>query len=309
VKIWIGVTDKDWFEYLTRLQPDEVNFWQPSGARNFRVLEPGEPFLFKLHSPNNYIVGGGFFVRYSALPTSLAWDAFEHKNGVSSLNELRARVRKYRRNDESVDPVIGCNVLAEPFFFSRSQWIPVPSTWSGNIVQGKSYQSNSTEGQAIWHSVREIITIGHTAMDSAEGRQESDEMRFGAEYLTRGRLGQGAFRVLVTDAYERRCAVTGEKTLPVLEAAHIKPFAARGPHRVRNGILLRSDLHKLFDLGYVTVTPELHLEVSSRLREEWQNGRVYYAHHGQQLEFRPSEKASLPAREYLQWHNENIFKS
>src|SRR4030065_2430241 len=102
MKIWIGVTDEDWFDYLTRLEPDEVNFWQPSGSRNFRVLQPGEPFHFKLHSPNNYIVGGGFFVRYSALPTSLAWDAFERKNGVSSLENLRARVRKYRKADESV---------------------------------------------------------------------------------------------------------------------------------------------------------------------------------------------------------------
>ena len=309
MKIWIGVTDKDWFEYLTRLEPDEVNFWQPSGSRNFRVLQPGEPFLFKLHSPNNYIVGGGFFVRYSALPTSLAWDAFERKNGVSSLENLRIRVRKYRKNDESVDPVIGCNVLAEPFFFSRSQWIPVPSSWSGNIVQGKSYEASSTEGQTLWQSVRQLIAMSHKAMDSAQAGQESGEARFGAEYLTRGRLGQGAFRVLVTDAYQRRCAVTGEKTLPVLEAAHIRPFASRGPHRVSNGILLRSDLHKLFDLGYVTVTPDLHLEVSSRLREEWHNGRVYYEHHGQELGFRPTDKASLPGKEYLQWHNENVFKS
>jgi putative restriction endonuclease len=37
------------------------------------------------------------------------------------------------------------------------------------------------------------------------------------------RLGQGAFRLLVTDAYQRRCAVTGERTLPVLDAAHIRP--------------------------------------------------------------------------------------
>ena len=115
------------------------------------------------------------------------------------------------------------------------------------------------------------------------GRDSYEQNRFGAEYLTRGRLGQGAFRVLVTDAYERRCAVTGEKTLPVLEAAHIKPYALQGPHRVSNGILLRSDLHKLFDLGYITVTPELKLEVSPRLKTEWQNGREYYAHHGQPL--------------------------
>jgi putative restriction endonuclease len=82
--------------------------------------------------------------------------------------------------------------------------------------------------------------------------------------------------VLVTDAYERRCAVTGEKTLPVLEAAHIKPYAQNGPHRVDNGSLLRSDLHKLFDLGYVTVTPDLRVRVSRRLKAEWHNERTFH---------------------------------
>lgn len=308
MRLWIGVTDKEWFDFLSRQLPDEVNFWQPSGGRNFRVLQPGEPFLFKLHSPNNYIVGGGFFVRYSPLPTSLAWDAFQQKNGVSSLEDLRARVRKYRRNDEALDPVIGCNVLSEPFFFPRNKWIAVPANWSGNIVQGKSYLADSGEGLALWDRVRQTLSE-NVAMDAAQISSEAEGPRFGAEYLARGRLGQGAFRVLVTDAYQRRCAVTGEKTLPVLEAAHIKPFAASGPHRVTNGILLRSDLHKLFDLGYVTVTPKLRLEVSSRLREEWHNGRIYYAYDGEELEFIPPEASSRPASEYLQWHNENVFKS
>ena len=120
MKIWVGVTDKDWFQFLSRINPDEVNFWQPSGSRVFRALQPGEPFLFKLHSPDNFIVGGGHFVRYSALPTSLAWDAFGPKNGVASLEALNARVRRYRREDVSIDPVIGCNVLAEPFFLAPS---------------------------------------------------------------------------------------------------------------------------------------------------------------------------------------------
>ena len=113
MKVWVGVTDRDWFQFLSRMGPDEVNFWQPSGSRMFRALQPGEPFLFKLHSPENFIVGGGHFVRYSALPTSLAWDAFGSKEqGVSSLDELNGRVRRYRRDDASVDPVIGGNVLA-----------------------------------------------------------------------------------------------------------------------------------------------------------------------------------------------------
>ena len=265
MKMWVGVTDKSWFEYLMRLAPDEVNFWQPSGTRNFKVLQPGEPFLFKLHSPHNFIVGGGFFVRYSALPASLAWDAFGQKNGVTSLSDLRGRVHRYRPKDDTLDPIIGCNVLVEPFFFERSNGIPIPTSFALNIVSGKSYDTQTEEGRSLWESV--------------------------------------------TDAYQRRCAVTGEKTLPVLEAAHIKPYAELGPHRVSNGILLRSDLHKLFDLGYITVTPELHLEVSPRLQEEWQNGREYYAYHGKELRCRPENPVSIPSREFLVWHNENRFKA
>jgi putative restriction endonuclease len=61
MKIWVGVTDEDWFTRLGLLKPDEVNFWQPSGSRTFRAIQSGEPFLFKLHSPKNFIVGGRIF--------------------------------------------------------------------------------------------------------------------------------------------------------------------------------------------------------------------------------------------------------
>jgi HNH endonuclease len=308
VKIWVGVTDRNWFDYLTMMKPDEVNFWQPSGTRNFRVLQPGELFVFKLHSPNNYIVGGGHFVRYSALPASIAWDAFGTKNGVMSMADLRDRIRRYRRDDLATDPVIGCNVLAEPFFLPEDRWIPVPKDWAPNIVQGKAYDTADPLGQELWAQLRAAMPQADEIRDRLPELTATDEPRYGAEYLARSRLGQGAFRVLVTDAYSRRCAVTGERTLPVLEAAHIKPYAADGPHRVTNGILLRSDLHKLFDLGYVTVTPQLRLEVSKRLRAEWENGRDYYAHHGEELRFRPSARDWLPSGEFLQWHNENVFK-
>jgi putative restriction endonuclease len=308
MKIWVGVTDEDWFVRLKHLEPDEVNFWQPSGDRAFRALTPGEPFLFKLHSPKNFIVGGGFFVSHTPLPTSIAWDTFGIKNGVGSLDELHARIRRYRRESESLDPMIGCSVLAEPFFLDDSEWLPVPSSWAPNIVQGKTYDSESADGRALWEAVR-IRMAGRGAAEPALVAGPEEKARFGAEYLTRGRLGQGAFRVLVTDAYERRCAVTGEKTLPVLEAAHIKPYALNGPHQISNGILLRSDLHRLFDLGYITITPDLRLEVSSQLKADWQNGREYYAHHGQPLRVYPQDASRRPNGEFLAWHNETRFKA
>lgn len=308
MKIWVGVTDEDWFVRLKHLEPDEVNFWQPSGGRAFRALAPGEPFLFKLHSPKSFIVGGGFFVSHTSLPTSLAWDTFGVKNGVGSLEELRARIRRYRRELDAIDPMIGCTVLSEPFFLDKSEWLPAPSDWAPNIVQGKTYDSASDEGRAIWESVRTRMT-GRRVAESELPAGADDRARFGAEYLTRGRLGQGAFRVLVTDAYERRCAVTGERTLPVLEAAHIKPYALNGPHQVSNGILLRSDLHRLFDLGYITITPDLKLQVSSQLKADWQNGREYYAHHGQPLRGYPHDALRRPSPEFLAWHNETRFKA
>ncbi len=77
--------------------------------------------------------------------------------------------------------------------------------------------------------------------------------RYGSPTVVYPRLGQGSFRVVVTDIYSRWCAVTRERTLPVLDAAHIRPYGQDGPHDPRNGLLLRSDIHTLFDQGYVTV--------------------------------------------------------
>ncbi len=120
-------------------------------------------------------------------------------------------------------------------------------------------------------------------------------------------MGQGAFRVLVTDAYQQRCAITGEKTLPVLEAAHIRPYGQEGPHSVKNGMLLKSDFHTLFDDGYLTIIPELKVEVSQRLHNDYGNGKDYYKHHGQPLLIVPGQESQLPSREYLEWHNEHIY--
>ncbi|WP_237251773.1 HNH endonuclease [Thioalkalivibrio nitratireducens] len=104
-----------------------------------------------------------------------------------------------------------------------------------------------------------------------------------------------------------RCAVTQERTLPALEAAHIRPYADGGVHEASNGLLLRRDLHSLFDAGYVTVTPELRFEVSRRIRAEFENGRQYYALHGQTI-FAPEGTADRPNPAALSWHNDQCFR-
>lgn len=303
INLVIAVTDGDWFEML-RQQPDlgEVNFWAPSAA-NFRALRPGEMFLFKLHAPRNVIVGGGIFAYANVLPCSLAWEAFREANGARSAQELRARIARYRRADPSdrSDFEIGCRILTQPFFFEERDWFPVPPSWSPNTVKFKTYNTGNAEGLALWDAVNDRLN-----RPQFPGLAEAPA-RFGEPHLIRPRLGQGAFRVLVTDIYQRRCAVTQERTLPALEAAHIRPYGDGGDHEAQNGLLLRRDIHSLFDAGYVTVTPDLHFEVSRRIKEEFDNGRHYYALHGQPINV-PKETGQQPDPQALRWHNEHRFR-
>lgn len=113
---------------------------------------------------------------------------------------------------------------------------------------------------------------------------------------------------MVTEAYERRCAVTNERALPVLEAAHILPVGEGGLHRVANGLLLRSDVHRLFDRGYVTVTPDLRFHVSSRLRSDFDNGEPYYPYDGETIHVPPAD-IDHPGRDFLEWHADTVFRS
>ena len=64
LKMYVGITDYDWFRTLKQAKCDEVNFWKPGGKTNFKALDEGDLFLFKLHSPQDYIVGGGFFLKF-----------------------------------------------------------------------------------------------------------------------------------------------------------------------------------------------------------------------------------------------------
>lgn len=309
MRTFVGITDYDWFKTLSAIPNiDEVNFWQPSGSTRFRALDPGELFLFKLHSPRDFIVGGGFFAYSNIIPVNLAWDAFGEKNGANSLAEMRKRIEKYRRIDSSSnsDYQIGCILLEQPFFFSQPDWIQVPSDWSSNIVRGKGYDLSTEAGLRLWNEVRKRLQM--TNMSSPDVPSVADEIRrYGEPTVIIPRLGQGTFRIMVTDAYHRRCAVTRERTLPALEAAHIKPYNDSGPHDVRNGLLLRSDIHKLFDTGYVTISSNYHFEVSRRIKEEFENGRDYYALHGKPIQL-PGSKSYWPASNYVSWHNENIFR-
>jgi putative restriction endonuclease len=306
---YVNLTDPAWFNFLSA-QPgiDEVNFWMPKpwGGR-FGVLRRGEPLLFKLRAPYFMIAGGGYFAHYTDLPLSLAWDAFREKNGAASMADLRRIISSIRGEDPRAlnDYVIGCILLVEPFFWPEELWIPAPEDWGRGIQRGKRYEFSTPTGSRLWSQV----------LDRLQGRSIGGVPRpplvvpggYGDPTLVRHRLGQGTFRMIVTDTYQRQCAVTRERALPALEAAHIRPFAEVKTHEVRNGLLLRSDVHRLFDAGYITVTPEYRVEASSRMRDDFNDGESYMRMHGSSI-LLPASRDLHPDPAALRWHNDHCFR-
>lgn len=313
MRLFVAVTDNEWFSlHASSNRMDEVNFWRPSPEATFKALQPGELLLLKLHAPLNVIAGGGFFVRFLQLPVNMAWETFSEANGVRSLLEMRERIAFYRRTPiwPGENPNIGCIMLAEPFFWPKESWIPCPDGFKLNTVQGKGYDAESGIGRELWKAVSERLQKEGPAhlQDGTAALAAVESNGFGKPQIVLPRLGQGLFRVLVTDVYQRRCAVTGERTLPVLDAAHIKPYTVVQRHQVSNGLLLRSDLHRLFDDGYLTIDPvRRSLVVSKRIRDEFENGKDYYALEGSQIR-EPIEPWAKPSAENLEFHAHNVFR-
>lgn len=300
---YVAVTDPGWYENLCRDRgPKDANFWRPS-ARPVS-LEEGTPFFFKLKAPYHAIAGFGYFSGFTILPDWLAWDIFGEANGVTGPEELRARLGQLRKTSGiQADPLgrIGCCLIAEAVFFRPDEWVTPPRDWQPAIQVGKKYDLSHGEGLRIWMECQARSADVRGALIAADSEQ-----RYGSPQLRIPRVGQGIFRVKVLDAYGRACAVTQEHSLPVLEAAHIKPYSAGGDHRVSNGLSLRSDLHRLFDRGYVTVDEDYRFVVGERLKLDFENGRSYLGLKGQRLAL-PANPSLRPDPAALDWHRNEVF--
>lgn len=118
-----------------------------------------------------------------------------------------------------------------------------PADFASNIVQGKTYEyaTPAAESAGLELALNQILEA--SALDPGNDAWYGPGPTRGDPILVRPRLGQQSFKAVVLYAYSRRCAVTGDRIRRVLEAAHIRPIANGGEHRIDNGLLLRSDVH------------------------------------------------------------------
>lgn len=134
-------------------------------------------------------------------------------------------------------------------------------------------------------------TTGDDETEEVPEGQDDEEYRLQS---IKTRRGQRRFRQALLAAYKGRCVVTGCRVEDLLEAAHITPHAEHTDYRVSNGLLLRADIHTLFDLNLLVIDEYYRIKVSERLRHS-----EYWTYNGRTLDRFPDLSADQPSRDAL----------
>lgn len=121
---------------------------------------------------------------------------------------------------------------------------------------------NSTGDARMVRGVLPPGVVGATDDENLEQSGTPDDIQQRAIKIRRG---QTKFREKLLSAYGRTCAVTGCKIVELLEAAHIQPHAEEPNYSITNGLLLRADIHTLFDLNLLSVDSRLRIRLAASL--------------------------------------------
>ena len=289
--IAITPTDIDWFKFLkSRLNFQVINFWTDT-PWNPRRLNFGDKFYFLLRSPVRKIGGYAEFYDYQNLTIKEAWQKFGRGNGVNSLYELGKKATGDEEPDFSTE--IGCIVLQNPVFLDEADYFHPRDynlSFSNEISKHKYYPQLD---KINFENDYQQVGFSFSSISADE------EYQFNQESETRG---QSEFRQNLFRYYNSQGVITREHNAELLDAVHIHPHIIKNRQHPKNGILLRSDFHKLFDEGLITITPEYQVLVSAQLESD------YYQQYHEQDIYLPDDNIFYPDHKVLEFHNCYIFR-
>jgi putative restriction endonuclease len=174
---------------------------------------------------------------------------------------------------------------------------------------------NGDWNRLAFESERILAKLQGESVDAAvEGKPLDEDLPMPAgtdrQTIIKARVNQDFFRSAILSAYDGKCCITGLSVPQLLVASHIIPWSVRADTRTdpHNGLLLNPIHDKAFDAGLITITTDYEVKISRYIREflpdkiinEW-----FFAYAGKKI---ATPEKFLPSKEYLRWHNENIFK-
>lgn len=297
--LWIKSVQPSWFSFVSaRADFDEVNLWNPSHNRSFEGAEVGDIVVFRIEGRKGQIFGYGQFFASAIYWASDAWDIFGERNGVGSLDLLNTAIRARRGASSTGTPLaIACHDIVHPVYFHNGLRARIPPEVLARLGPGP-IEEDGEDGKLL------LRFIGET---EAQARQFAEvsivQVPSDRRPVYPGRSG---FRLSVTEAYGRTCAITGETVLPAPDAVHIIAREYGGGYGVRNGLLLKRDLHGIYDAGYLSIDDQHRVMISVWLPQAFPNSATYLALNNATL-LLPRNLDHHPDPTALAWHREMRF--
>ena len=275
----IAITDRTWYDYQrSHGFIDEVNFWTPS-KNGPNQISPGDYFVFKLKGEGDLIGGFGTFVEYKFQSLEDTWTEFGRKNGCDNKVDFLNTLRSFDSNNGTD---CGCVVLKDVVYFED----PVNRVSVG--IKAKPAQLYAYERIAPFPFDDYLVSTGNFSLVPTNAKEKTTQS-------VTERKGQGAFHAAVSRAYNGQCCVTGETTPELLQAAHIQDYINKDSNHIQNGLLLRIDIHKLFDSGMLLIDNHYKVHISSQVKSA---AYTQYDNQSISLPAKQSERPSLAALKF-----------
>nr|WP_315020193.1 HNH endonuclease [uncultured Aminipila sp.] len=295
----VAPTDLEWFNYLKEnVLTKEVNFWTPT-PWNVKKIERGDKLYFMLKSPIRKIGGYGFFEKYENTTARDAWNKYGLGNGVSSLAELESRCSKYVTKNSILRPrenlEIGCIILRDLILYDEQDYFDISEKgydFPSQVVKLKYFSEGGITENVTTGNVEPFFLVDKLRIKTKNKKSNLKD-----------RIGQSKFRKELLEAYGGKCCVTGSTTFDVIEAAHIQEYVNEESNHIQNGLPLRTDIHRLFDSGLITVNEQYKICVSPYLSEPY-----YKAFNNKKISLPKSEK-NFPSLEALKYHNSVVYRT
>jgi putative restriction endonuclease len=287
----ISPTDKNWFDFLKDSELNSyVNFWTPT-PWNVRNLSLGNRFYFMLKSPIRKLGGFGEFQEYKNLTALQAWNEFGFRNGRGSKQEFIDSIQQYidknssRLGGQEIDIntyEIGCISLKNCEFWETEKFINIEDydvTFPVQVVKIK-YFTTYDPFYNLQENSSDFCIIGAP-------RNDKQNISINSRY------GQAEFRGKVLRAYDNQCCISGETIPEILEAAHIQEYRNINSNHVQNGLLLRTDLHRLYDNGLIYIDENYVINISNQI-----SSPHYIQYHDKLIKL-PSNLHEYPSKDAL----------
>lgn len=286
----IALTDVSWFKFLREKDFKLINFWTPTGWEP-KKINPGDMFYLFLKSPYRKVGGYARYVYSFQLTVRDTWNKFGQANGAPNINMMLEQLSAIRGTRIDENTIIGCIMLQDPVFLPDNEFFD--SMEIGVEIKQAMQKFKYIKGAEI---IRQEYTIDKID-DYILNEEATVEYTLSAH---KRRIGQSTFREKLLELY-RKCAVTREDYPLVLEAAHIDPYIGESSNYPQNGLILRSDVHKLFDANLLAIDTNYHVKLSNILA-----GTSYERFENEPIVL-PENKNFYPSEDALKRRIEKLF--